>query len=180
MTSGTSEGWAGDDTKLLSPSDGNTPVGLSPVVVTTETPPVTIASEMHSYISTRQGLTLRLRPPVRTNINGKEYRKAGLRVQFRKGRYATNDLETIGILDEMLTGPSAKGWQRLFYKVPSQKVINKIAKAQTVAKAAEKKHLEKTLGEGESKEMDNWRSFLTKAKKSRVTEAAEKTLTERG
>jgi len=59
-------------------------------------------------------------------------------------------------------------------------VISKIAKAQDVARVAEKKHLEKTLGEDESKEMDNWRSFLTKAKKSRVNQAAEKTLTERG
>lgn len=175
MTGTKNDSWTGDgNSNLLSPS------GVEPTVVTTELPPATKSDEMHSYISTRSGMTLRLRPPVRTNVNGKEYRKAGLRVQFHNGRYATNDLETIGYLDEMLTGPKGRMWQRLFYKVPSQEVIAKIGKAQAVAKAAEKKHLEKTLGEDESKEMDNWRSFLAKAKKPRVTKAAEKTLTERG
>lgn len=172
----TGDTWV-SETPLLAPSENT---GPAPAIVTTESMAPTMADEMHSYISMRSGMTLRLRPPVRTNINGKEYRKAGLRVQFTGGQYATKNLEIIGCLDEMLTGESGKRWQRLFYKVPSKKVISKIAKAQEVARDAEKKQLEKTLGEDESKEMDNWRSFLAKAKKPRVTEAAEKTMKERG
>lgn len=149
------------DKKKTTPAPAPAPDPV--MIVSTETAkPEKVAPA--SYVSTRGNYSLRLRPPVRTNVAGKEYRKAGLRANFHDHRLTTTNAEIINALDEMLLGDQGQKWQRWFYKVPSDDVIRTVGKAQQKAQEVAKKEIEKNMDDAQRKDYDGWQSFLKKQK----------------
>ena len=123
-----------------------------------------------TYMSKRANLTIRLRAPVRTNVNGKEYRKPGLRANFMNNRLMTSDPELIKELDSLLTGDTALRWQRRFYKIPPPELISRIAQSQEKAQAVAKAELEKSMTKKQREEFEGWQSFLKRTKLSTIAE----------
>lgn len=138
------------------------------VIFTTETP-VRKAVQPANYMSTRANLSLRLRPPIRININGRERRKPGLRANFVNHRLTTRNADIIEELDSMLCGEAGHWWQRKFYKVPSPEVTQKMAKAQAKAQEVAKREMDKTMDDTQRKDLSGWQDFL-KRQKNRLDE----------
>jgi hypothetical protein len=127
-----------------------------------------------SYLSIKSALRIRIRPPIRQYVNGQRYTTPGKSVEFTHGELKTRDPEVIECLNNMIDGENASRWRRIFWRRPSQKIIDRVSRVTQEVKALEQKRLTEELGEDDVKEYTNFSKFLKtqKEKLGKVTSNA--------
>jgi len=121
--------------------------------------------EVVTYYSTKKNQRIRIRPPIKQYVNGREFKQQGLAVTFADFQLRTRDAEVIEELDKLLYGEGATRWRRIFYRAPSSKAVKAMTSAAKKAKEVEKDALKKELGDEGIEELDNWNKFLENRKK---------------
>lgn len=119
-------------------------------------PKKSVISDPVLFISKDEVTTIIIESTQKVFMNNRMVRLPGIRAEFIAHRCLTRDPKVIDGLRDLLNGPEARQWQRVFREAPSQEILKKVSRHIAEVKAEAEKVKREVSGGDEYQEFNDF------------------------